>query len=194
MTTTVAAFNNLLKLFIEELARVFPEQRDVATFLAGFDAFVMLAPTQPLDTFLEALSPHASLLMAKDAALFESIRFPGLDFHGMWTSEGVTDGTRDAIWQYLHTLYLLGTTVKSMPPEVLQSIESVAASCADKVDADGEIDFGAVMSALMTSMGPLAAGLGGGGMGLGGGPGAGRLTGGGGSGGGRPKSGRPKRG
>jgi hypothetical protein len=153
--TTVTAFNTMLKSFLEELAEVFPEQRDVATFLAGFDAFTMITPRKPLQLFVEAISPHTDQLMTKDAKLFAALQFPGIDFNAMWTSPGVTDATRDAIWQYLHTLFLLGTTVQSLPPELLASIETVAQDCADKMQG-GEMDFSSMASALMGGLGPLA--------------------------------------
>lgn len=166
--TTLAAFNNMLKAFLEELADVFPEQQDVATFLAGFDTFVALSPRKPMDTLMAALTPHAQLLMTKDAALFASLQFPGLDFNAMWSSEGVTDNTREAIWQYLHSLFLLGTTMQQLPPELLQSIESVAHECAEKMQGQ-DVDFGTMANALMGMSGPglanMLPGLGGGGGG-----------------------------
>ena len=146
--TTLAAFNNMLKSFIEELVEVFPEQKDVATFLAGFDTFTAIGPRKPMEMFMAAVSPHAQLLMSKDASLFAHIKFPGIDFQAMWTSEGVTDKTREAIWGYLHSLFLLGTTLQSLPPELLQSIESVAHECAEKMQ-DQDIDFSTMANALM---------------------------------------------
>lgn len=153
--TTLTAFNTMLKSFLEELAEVFPEHRDVATFLAGFDAFTAITPRKPMEVFTAAMSPHADLIMAKNPALFEKLQFPGIDFNAMWTSEGVTDATRDAIWQYLHTLFLLGTTVQSLPPELLLSIENVAHDCAEKMQG-GQMDFSSMASALMGGLGPLA--------------------------------------
>lgn len=153
--TTLTAFNNMLKAFLDELVVVFPEQKDVATFAASFDTFVAISPRQPLDTFMAAMSPHAQLLMAKDPALFGQLQFPGIDFRAMWTSEGVTDVTKTAIWQYLQSLFLLGTTIQSLPPELLQSIETVAHDCAEKLQG-GDMDFGTMASALMGGLGPLA--------------------------------------
>ena len=165
--SAVTAFNTMLKSFLEELVEVFPEQKDVATFLSGLDAFTMIAPRKPLELFVEAMSPHADLVMAKDPALFAALEFPGIDFNAMWTSPGVTDATRAAIWQYIHMLFLMGTTVHSLPPEMLASVESMASDYAQKIEG-GEMDFSSLASALMGGMGsgPLAglvSGLGGGG-------------------------------
>ena len=59
----------------------------------------------------------------------------------------MTDGTKNAVWQYLQTLYMLGTTITSIPQETLSLIESVAKDCADKIQTgDGQIDEKALMS------------------------------------------------
>lgn len=158
--STIQAFNTMLKTFVEELAAVFPEEKHIATFLAGFDPLVALSPRKPLELFVQAVGPHAQHVMARDPALFEHLRFPGgIDFQVLWSSD-ISDATRDAIWQYLHLLFLLGTTVQSMPAEMLESIETVAKNCADKVQA-GQMDFSSIGSLLMNGgLGALGGGLG----------------------------------
>ena len=44
-----------------------------------------------------------------------------------------SENTKNAIWQYVQTLYMLGTTIKSIPAETLSVIENVAKECADKL-------------------------------------------------------------
>jgi hypothetical protein len=158
--STVQAFNTMIKNFMEELAEVFPEETQIRLFLDGFDALVALSPRGPLDMFVEALSPHADLAMAKDEALFQKLKFPGgIDFGKLWASD-ISDNTREAIWQYINLLFLLGTTVQSMPAEMLQSIETVAKNCADQMQ-DGQLDFSTLGNMLMTGgLANLAAGLG----------------------------------
>lgn len=152
--STVQAFNTMLKNFLEELADVFPEETQIRVFLDSFDALAALNPRGPLDMFVEALQPHAQLAMAKDAALFDRLAFPGgIDFARLWKTD-ISDNTREAIWQYINLLLMLGTTVHSMPPQMLESIESVAKSCADQMQ-DGELDFTKLGGMLMGSLGAL---------------------------------------
>lgn len=167
--STVQAFNTMLKSFMEELADVFPEEKQIAVFVQGFDALVALDARGPMDMFVDAMAPHTELAMAKNPELFTRLKFPGgIDFGTLWASD-ISDNTRDAIWQYLNLLLLLGTTVRSMPVEMLQGIESVAKNCADQMQS-GQMDFSALGSMLMN--GGLA-GLGAGPMaGLGAGDGA----------------------
>lgn len=158
--STVQAFNTMLKNFLEELADVFPEETQIRLFLDGFDPLVALNPRGPLEMFIEALTPHAGLAMAKDPSIFQKLQFPGgIDFNKLWNSD-ISDNTREAIWQYINLLFVLGTTVQSMPPEMLQSIETVAKNCAEQMQS-GQLDFSALGSMLMSGgLGNLAAGLG----------------------------------
>lgn len=142
------AFNTTLKNFMEELADVFPEEAQIRVFLEGLDALVALTPRAPMDMFVESLAPHSQLLMTKSPDLFDQLVFPGgIDFAKLWTTD-ISDNTRNAIWEYLHLLFLLGNTVRAIPTEMLQGIETVAQQCADQMQS-GNLDFAALGSMLM---------------------------------------------
>lgn len=158
MGATVQAFNTMLRNFLEELADVFPEEPQIRLFLDGFDAFVSLNPRAPMDLFVDSLKPHAALATAKDPALFDELKFPGgIDFKKLWAAD-LSDNTREAIWQYINLLFVLGTTVRSMPPQMLQGIESMAETCAAQLES-GQLDLSALGGLLGGSGG--AGGLGG---------------------------------
>jgi hypothetical protein len=77
-----------------------------------------------------------------------------LDFTTLWDIMSVN--TKDATWQYLQTLYMLGTTILSIPPETLTMIESLAKDCADKLEnGDEEINQDALMKMISSMMGGL---------------------------------------
>lgn len=158
--TTVEAFNTMLKSFLGELAEVFPEERQIRLSLDTFDTLVAITPRAPLDMVVDSLAPHTGLAMAKDPALFDKLKFPGgIDFAKLWASD-VSDNTREAIWQYINLLFLLGTTVRSMPDDMLQNIENVAKSCADRMEAGQMPDFTMLGSMLAGGLaGGLPAGL-----------------------------------
>ncbi len=164
--STVQAFNTMLKNFLEELADVFPEETQITTFLEGFDALVALSPRGPMEMFVDAVAPHSTLAMAKNPELFKKLKFPGgIDFDKLWSSD-VSDNTREAIWQYINLLFLLGTTVRSLPTEMLDGIETVAKNCAEQLQS-GSLDFSALGNMLMGGglgnlaelMGPASAGV-----------------------------------
>jgi hypothetical protein len=170
--STVAGFNSMMGQFLEELAGVFPDVPEISQFKDLYPALTAANARKPLEVFMAAAGPVQDRVMAKDASAFGELRLGSIDFAQLWASEGLTQSTRDAIWQYLHMLLLLGSTVLSVPPELLNSIESVANSCADKITS-GDMDFSAVTQMLM-------GGGGGGGLGalaglMGGAGGAGGL-------------------
>jgi hypothetical protein len=162
-TTTTNAFNDLLKAFITELQSCFPEQRGLLLCLAAFDSVVASSPTKPLEMYMEAIGPHSALLMARDPSLFaQPIELAGnVDLSAIWAQEDVTDATRDALWQYLSTLYILGTTIQSVPADVLSSIEKVAGECATQMETTGRMDMNAMTSMLMSKMSEMMGGSGG---------------------------------
>jgi hypothetical protein len=170
-TMTVQAFNSMLKNFLDELCSTFPDVAAIRVYTEGFDTLVKANARKPLQMFMEAVSPHTDAVMRRDPELFSTLSLGGIDFKTLWASD-ISDATRNAIWQYLHMLFLLATTVSSVPPELLSSIESVAQNCADKMQ-EGQMDFSSMSKMLMgggAGAEGLLGGLGGllGGMGMGG--------------------------
>ncbi len=75
----------------------------------------------------------------------------------------LSPNTKEATWQYLQTLYMLGTTIISIPAETLSMIEGLAKDCADKLESgDGDVD----QDALMKMIGGMMGGMGDSGQGL----------------------------
>ena len=144
------AFNDMLKVFMDELAEVFPESKDIAMFAASLDDVISVNAKMPMQIFMDAIGPHAKRVAARDEHLFDVLQFPGIDFKALWTSD-ISSGTKDAIWQYISTLLLLGTTVSSVPEDVLASIEQMAAECAQKIQ-DGDLSMEDMMTEVMGKM------------------------------------------
>ena len=73
----------------------------------------------------------------------------------------MSDGTKDAVWQYLQTLYILGTTIQSVPEDTLTAIEAMAKDVADKMASGdgGDINQDALMK-MMGSMSGMMSGMG----------------------------------
>lgn len=161
MCSTVDAFNTTLRGFLEELVHVFPDEPGIGKiqlFLSGFDIFLATNKRAAMDLFLESMAPHAALLNAKDAKIFKRVELPGgVSLKDLWKK--ASEGTRDATWQYLQMLYLLASTAAAVPPEMLASIESMAAEYAGKVQS-GEMDMSAVTSMLLGGVGGAGGALG----------------------------------
>jgi len=150
MTTTIQTFNAMLRQFLQELSDTFPEDASLALSLDGLESLVQANARKPLQLFLEAMTPHATLVMNKDPALFsQGMVLPGsLDLKTYWESPDLSESSKAFIWQYIQNLFLLGSMVSALPPEMMGAIESMAMDCASKIQS-GETDLASMTSMLM---------------------------------------------
>lgn len=156
---SVKAFNGMLYQFVEELAQAFPLEKKLQACLVQLPMLTDANPKKPMDAFLEAFATQSHKLTSKDESLFQDVPVlcGQIDVASLWSQADA--GTRDAIWSYLQTLYFMASTVSSLPPQLLSSIENVAESCADKLE-NGELDMSQLLGALpnmLSSLMPAAA-------------------------------------
>jgi hypothetical protein len=158
--TSISAFNEMMDQFMIELKQTFPEEKTIGKYYTGFDILKKSNPRKCVTGFMDEITPYASYVMNKDERFFmdESHTLPPvldeMHIRMHWTPE-LSQNTKDAIWQYLQTLYMLGTTIVSIPSDTLNMIEKVAKQCADTMQGDGGLDE----KALMSSMSGLFGGL-----------------------------------
>jgi hypothetical protein len=136
MATTVNAFNEMMDQFLTELNLTFPENKAIIKFQAAFELLRQTAPSQILDNFMGSVKPYGPKIMSKDESFItldsKNIdALGGIDLCGMWDES--SDKTKGAIWQYLQTLFILGTTIKSFPKDTLNMIEQMAEKCAGQM-------------------------------------------------------------
>jgi hypothetical protein len=138
-----------MKQFLEALAMTFPDHDEICLFQTMFDDLVKTNHRKPVDLFMNALQPYSDLVMKKDNALFEQPISLGnkIDLSALW-KENLSDSSRDAIWKYIHTLFLLGTTVRTLSPELLTTIDGIAQNCADKIKS-GNADLSTITQSLL---------------------------------------------
>ena len=156
---SVTAFNDMLSQFLVELHKTFPDETGIKKMLTSFELLKTTNPRLIVDGFMKGVSPYADKISAKDENFLlneiENIEFlKELNIKKYWSK--MTPNTKAATWQYLQTLYMLGTTITAIPAETLSLIESIAKDCADKMQTDGgELD----QDALMKMMGSMLGGL-----------------------------------
>lgn len=157
--TTLSAFNEMMGQFLGELAQTFPDEpkikeaQDAPRTRATFDAF------------MKDIAPFVNHMMGKNGDAFFCAENPvaaNLNLHAIWKTDECTANTKEAIWQYYQTLYMLGTTINMFPPETLNMIESAAENCAKnmKMNQNGTVDEAALMSGVNSMLSQM---LGGGG-------------------------------
>jgi hypothetical protein len=157
---SVTAFNDMMGQFLVELHKTFPEEKSIKKMLTSFDLIKTTSPRLLVDSFMKSVSPYAESISSKDEIFIlvhsSDIEFLAeLNIVNLWKRMG--QGTKDAIWQYLQTLYILGTTIQSVPEDTLTAIEAMAKDVADKMAAGGD-DIN--QDALMKMMGSMTGMLG----------------------------------
>ena len=157
--TTIAAFHEMMGQFLGELAQTFPDEQKIK------DAQAASRTRETFDAFMKDIAPFVNHMMGKNADAFFTEENPvaaKLNLHKIWKTEECTSNTKEAIWQYYQTLYMLGTTINMFPPETLNMIESAAENCAKnmKKNQNGTVDEAALMSGMNNMLSQM---LGGGG-------------------------------
>jgi hypothetical protein len=156
---SVSAFNDMMSQFLVELHKTFPEEKGIKKMLTSFDLLKSTNPRLVVDGYMKGVSPYADKISAKDETFLlneiENIDFlKELDIKSYWVK--MSANTKSATWQYLQTLYMLGTTITSLPEGTLSQIESIAKGVADNMqNGNGELD----QDALMQMMGNMLKGL-----------------------------------
>jgi len=160
---SVTAFNDMMGQFLVELHKTFPEEKSIKKMLTSFDLIKSTSPRLLVNEFMKSVTPHADRISAKDDDFIlkdsKNIDFLNeIDMPKLW--KRMQGSTKDAVWQYLQTLYILGTTIQSVPEDTLNAIEAMAKECADKMqnDGGGEINQDALMK-MMGSMSGMLGGL-----------------------------------
>jgi len=148
--TTIDTFNSTLKSFLTELVEVFPDEEGIGKvelFLATFDTVTSADNKLALNTFMDTMSPYADDIGSKNPDLFQKAELPGgFSLGHLW--DKATENTKEAVWQYLEMLLLLGTTANAVPDDMLNRIETMASEYAEKIQS-GEMDMSQLAGMLM---------------------------------------------
>jgi hypothetical protein len=149
--TTVKAFDDMMGQFLGELTGTFSDEPPKT----GVDC----------PTFMKQIAPWIPRMTARDEAFFsEDNEFiKSVNLHIIWKREDCTENTKQAIWQYLQSLYMIGTTMSMFPPETLSAIEAAAENCAKnmKMGPDGQLDEKSLMAGVNSMLSQMMSGGGG---------------------------------
>ena len=157
--TSVTAFNDMMSQFLMELHKTFPEEKGLKKYITAFEMLKETQPKKVVESFMENITPYADKISTRDESFFladsTTIEFlKPLNITTCWPN--ASEGTKNAIWQYIQTLYMLGTTITAIPSDTLAMIESVAKQCADKMQNEGgEINEAQLMKSMQGLLGGL---------------------------------------
>ena len=155
--TTVKAFNEMMGQFLDELTQTFPEEEAPKTAVAE------PRTRETFESYMKDIGPFSTKLMQKDDSFFddENPFVKKLNLANIWKSPEATENTKQAIWQYLQTMFILGNTINMFPPETLAMIENAAEACAKNMQTQGNggaLNEAALMSGMNNMLSQLMSG------------------------------------
>ncbi len=157
--SSITAFNDMMGQFLMELHTTFPEEKGLKKYMTAYEMLRQTSPKKIVSGYMTNIGPYVEKISARDESFFladaDNIEFlKPLNITKCWPL--ASEGTKAAIWQYVQTLYMLGTTITSIPPETLAMIENVAKQCADKMQNEGgNIDESQLMKSIQGMLGGM---------------------------------------
>lgn len=150
--STISAFNDMMEQFLEELVQTFPDEPAMKKYQVSFEILRKANSRGCMEQFMNSVKPYSSQIMSKDAAFFLDNEDVLKEFNlkAIWTDD-VSARTKDAIWQYLQTLYMLGMTISALPEDALASLEQMALKCAKDMKP-GDLDPSALMNGVSSML------------------------------------------
>ena len=156
---SVGAFVQMMEDFLTELSKLFPEEKGITKLMTQFDLLKSTNPRKCVETYMNGIAPYVTLITSKDDTLFQELEkseyLKDLKLSKNWSS--ISEHSKGCVWQYLSTLYMLGTTIVSIPSETLAAIENIAKDCANKLENSegGGLDQDALMKAMSNMLGGM---------------------------------------
>ena len=132
--TSVTAFNDMMDQFLSELVLTFSDEPSIKKQHTSFELLRKTNPRKCVETFMGDAAKYSQRIMAKDDTLLLNGEIESLSKYNIqkhWPE--CSDNTKNVIWQYVTTLYMLGTTITALPADTLSMIEDVAQKAAGQM-------------------------------------------------------------
>ena len=147
------AFIGVYKEFLEELGKTLPEEK------MEYDNILREAESDKkyVKGFLKMIG-ESNWIVNKDSKIMNSnknVLVVKLKLNKYWST--LSENTQNAIWEYLNTLYVLGSTLSNIPDELMGAIESVAKQCAENANnVDNDMgDMGNLFAGMQNMLGNM---------------------------------------
>ena len=153
------AFNSVLDEFIDELINTFPEERQIKVYQNQYNLLKKSNNRAVCEGFMKTIQPYINDIQNKNENIIKNSEIEFLEKLNInkWWNKDLSNNTKEAIWQYLQTLTMLGTTITSIPADILSSIEGVAEQCASQMDGNngGQPNLGSLFQGIQSIMGNM---------------------------------------
>ena len=128
-TTYLEKFNFYLHTFLKEITTIIPEFSDNLTENYG-DILEnsSLNDDKYVKEYMTAIEKYHSEIASKNDKLFKGEKsvfiLRNIDFRELW-SKDLSDNTRENVWKYLQTLYVLGRKIVADDEDVTRMLDEL---------------------------------------------------------------------
>jgi hypothetical protein len=126
--TNIEYFNSTLKLFINNIIKIYPEYNETLDEYYGeLLELDNCNDDKYVKRFMRKFVEHKEFISAKNNDLFnDTICFlKNVDFKDIWENEKTDESIKKTIWDYLQTLFVIGDTIISDTDRIKSLVESL---------------------------------------------------------------------
>ena len=124
----VKVFNQLVDDFFRELIEIFPEQTKIQVQYSLFQTITKINIKKVCNEFMEKSIPYLEKIISRDEEFFKGTDRPSflntIGFENIWTPD-LSPVTKNAIWNYIKSFFVVGIKIIKMPEETLPLIEYI---------------------------------------------------------------------
>ena len=124
----IKAFNQVMDEFFKELIEIFPEENKIKVQYNLFQSLAKVNIRKPCNEFMFGSIPYLEKIAMKDEGFFTSDDKPKLlqdmNFDQIW-SPNLSEVSKDAIWRYIKSFFIIGSKAVEMPADCLQLINYI---------------------------------------------------------------------
>lgn len=153
-SNSLNTFLMMMENFLNELCETFPDDAKLKTHKMKFEMMKKTNPKKIFDLFMEHVSPVQEYIVNRNDEIFNLELETHIisDMKHVWFAETTSTNTKDAIWAHLNTMYMFGTTIKAIPSNLMQSIESLAQEYASEMEQSDNMMEGFDPSLMIQNM------------------------------------------
>ena len=124
----IKVFNQLIDDFFRELIEIFPEQTKIQVQYSLFQTIIKMNIKKVCNEFMEKSIPYLEKIVLRDEEFFKGSDRPSflnaIGFEKIWTPD-LSHITKNAIWNYIKSFFVVGIKIVKMPEETLPLIEYI---------------------------------------------------------------------
>ena len=112
--TNIEYFNDYMKMFVLDIKETFPEFNEIIdSYYTELLSSDNCNDDKYVKRFMRKLKDFKTQISGKDESMFtgELCVLKNVDFEKIFTSDIITENTKEKIWEYLQTLYVLGESI-----------------------------------------------------------------------------------